>query len=140
MQVTITQVSRKERTAKSGKPYTSLGLKTNEHGDKWLSGFGNKDNADWKAGDTVEIDVEQKGEYLNFSTPKSAAPTGFAVGTSEIKNLLTLQIIPQLEAIKKDITILAERQSLLLQRNGVKTDDDFPIPDFGEEEPASPFV
>lgn len=72
-QVTIKAVSRREKTSSSGKPFTSVGLKTVEYGDKWLSGFGNKDNASWKEGDKVTILVEQKGEYLNFTMPNSKA-------------------------------------------------------------------
>lgn len=64
--------------SKAGKPYTSVRIKTEKHGDQYLSGFGNKDNADWKVGDEVEIEVEQKGEYLNFTTPKKVAQTGLA--------------------------------------------------------------
>jgi len=75
--VTINKITRNERTsAKTGKPFTSLGLKTTEYGDQWLSGFGNKDNAGWKEGDQVEIEikkVEKDGRtYLNFDTPKAA--------------------------------------------------------------------
>ena len=71
MQVTLTGVYREQKTSqRTGKPFTSLRIQTQEHGDKWLSGFGNQDNANWDKGQTVEIEVEQKGEYLNFNTPK----------------------------------------------------------------------
>ena len=75
MKVQITFLNRIERTsAKSGKPYTSLSIKTNQYGDKYLSGFGNDENASWKVGDEVEIDVAtkttDKGEFLNFTVPK----------------------------------------------------------------------
>lgn len=56
---------------KTGKPYTSLRIKTNEHGDKYLSGFDSAETKEWKVGDVVEVEVEQKGEYLNFSVPKA---------------------------------------------------------------------
>ena len=73
--VTITSITRTPRvSAKTGKPYTSLSLKVQEYGDRFLSGFANKDNAMWKEGDKVEIEikkVEKDGkEYLNFETPK----------------------------------------------------------------------
>ena len=55
---------------RNGKPYTRLAIKCEEHGDKWLSGFQGSRNASWKEGDTVDIIVEQKGEYLNFRMPK----------------------------------------------------------------------
>lgn len=77
MKTKLTQVNRyttkKDGTAlvaSNGRPYTSIRIKTVEHGDKVLSGFGNQDNSGWREGDEVEINVEQKGEYLNFSTPK----------------------------------------------------------------------
>lgn len=56
--------------SKQGKPYTRLSIKTNEHGDKWISGFKNAVSGTWKEGDEVEITITQKGEYLNFDTPK----------------------------------------------------------------------
>lgn len=69
MKVTITQIARNNKTSKAGKPYVSLGIKCNEYGDKFINGFGNKGNEHWKVGDTVEVEIEQKGEYLNFSMP-----------------------------------------------------------------------
>ena len=93
MKVTITSISRKDRVSqKTGKPFVSLGLKTQEHGDKWLSGFDGKQTRDWKVGDTVEIDVEQKGEYLNFSVPK--LPEGYALPSdlTERLNLIETKI------------------------------------------------
>jgi hypothetical protein len=75
--LTLTYVGRFAKTSKAGKPYTSLSLKANEYGDRYISGFGSKENADWKEGDTVEVDIETKGDYLNFATPKATfAKTG----------------------------------------------------------------
>jgi hypothetical protein len=56
--------------SKQGKPYTRMSIKCQEYGDKWVSGFKNSVSGLWKEGDEVEINVEQKGEYLNFDTPK----------------------------------------------------------------------
>lgn len=56
--------------SKTGKPYTRMSIKTEEYGDKYISGFKNKANESWKEGDTVEVIIEEKGEYLNFSMPK----------------------------------------------------------------------
>lgn len=73
-QVTLTYVKRTDRTSTAGKPYVSISIKTTEHGDKYLSGFGNKENTNWKEGDQVEIttkEVVKDGKtYLNFETPK----------------------------------------------------------------------
>ena len=73
--LTLTKVHRsnkdkegKELIGKNGRPYTRVGIKTMQYGEKWLSGFENRQNANWKEGDSVEVIVEQKGEYLNFRT------------------------------------------------------------------------
>lgn len=59
-----------ELKSKKGIPYTRMSIKAQEYGDKWISGFQNKDNKDWKEGDTVEVEIKENGEYLNFETPK----------------------------------------------------------------------
>ena len=105
MQISITGISRKEKVStRTNKPFTSLGLKTQEYGDKWLSGFGNASNKDWKVGDTVEVEIEQKGEYLNFTTPKNANGTEKPSATTSadiawIKNALSTQVIPMLKKL-----------------------------------------
>ena len=78
-QVTITKVYRSDKDkngnvlmSKAGRPYTKLAIKTKEYGDRWLSGFDNKDTSSWNDGDTVELNIEEKGEYLNFNTKKSS--------------------------------------------------------------------
>lgn len=55
--------------SKTGNPYTRLSIQTKEYGDKWISGFQNKSNQNWKEGDTVEIIIKENGQYLNFETP-----------------------------------------------------------------------
>ena len=109
MNVTITQISRKERTsARTGKPYTSLGLRVQEYGEKWLSGFDNAQTKGWKAGDTVEITIEEKNGYLNFSVPKTAdrpaAPANG--GSAEVINFLTFKVMPELVKIHADLDAL----------------------------------
>ena len=129
MKITITAVSRKQRTsARTGKPFTSLGLKTQEHGEKWLSGFGNVDNADWKAGDTVEVEIEEKNGYLNFSTPKK---DNTPQTDNRLINLIEFKVLPLLEEIRKDQITIDGRIALLLQRSGYTEVDVTPIPDFG---------
>jgi len=75
--VIITKIYRSSKDKKGnllvtqdGREYTRLAIKTKEYGDRYLSGFGNEKNASWKVGDTVEITVEESGQYLNFSMPK----------------------------------------------------------------------
>ena len=56
---------------KDNRPYTRVGIQVDDKQfeGRWLSGFGNSVNALWKIGDTIEIEVEPKGDYLNFKTP-----------------------------------------------------------------------
>ena len=75
--VKITKVYRTDKDkqgnplkSKDGKPYGKISIKTEENGEKWIGGFQNARNKDWKEGDTVEIKIVQNGEYLNFETPK----------------------------------------------------------------------
>lgn len=57
---------------KTNKPYERVSIKTLEHGEKWLSGFGGQWNKDWKEGQEVEVTVKESGAdptgkpYLNF--------------------------------------------------------------------------
>lgn len=109
MEVTITKVNRTQRTSKAGKPYTSLGIQTNEHGADWLSGFGNKDNEGWKPGDKVEITIVEKpgsdGKvYKNFETVKKGSPDMEKI----IKELVRLDMGQKLLTQKIDevLTIL----------------------------------
>lgn len=100
MKVTLTQVVRKNtdkdgnplKNAK-GQPYTRLSIKTQEHGDKWLSGFARQDNSSWKVGDSVEITVEERGEYLNFKMPERAQALGFTIEDRD--RLLRIEILLQ---------------------------------------------
>lgn len=94
MQVTITKISRKDRVSKAGKPFVSLGIMTKQHEERWLSGFDGPETKDWKIGDTVEIDVAEKGEYLNFTLPKKAPQT-----ESRAVNMIEFKVIPLLQAI-----------------------------------------
>lgn len=127
MKVTIVAVNRKERMSnRTGKPFTSLGIRTQEHGEKWLSGFGNKDNSTWKNGDVVEIDIEQKGEYLNFTVPKKAdmGPAANNAATAEIKNILTIGVITRLDKILSWI----ERQEYIAEHG------EAPEPEYPEQD------
>lgn len=54
---------------KDGKPYSKIGVLTQEYGKRWLSGFVAPWNAFWKEGDTVDADVEENGQYLNLKKP-----------------------------------------------------------------------
>lgn len=74
-QVTITAVSVKDGGTPE-KPWKKVGIKTSEHGDKWLGAFVSKYNEkellSLKEGDVVSIIVETSpdGKYLNFKFPR----------------------------------------------------------------------
>ena len=75
MLVKITKIYRSDKNkqgnplkTQDGRPYTRVAIQTQEHGAKWVSGFENFNTKNWKEGDSVEIEVEPKGEYLNFKT------------------------------------------------------------------------
>ena len=70
-----------------GKPYSKISIKCTEHGDKYIGGFVNKDNENWKEGDTVDIIVKQNGEYLNFETPKAEDKLAMRVAALEVEVL-----------------------------------------------------
>ena len=135
MKVVLTAVNRKQRTSqRTGKPFTSLGIKTQEHGEKWLSGFDNAYTKDWKAGDTVEIEVEVKGEYLNWSLPKKAdaGPAANNGATAEIKNILMMGVITRLDKVLAWI----DRQEYIAE-HGEAPEPDYP--EQNETNNASPF-
>ena len=77
--LTIARVFRKEEfSEKKQKNYIRISVKTQEYGDRWISGFGNEQNKGWEAGDTVEVfevsasaNRDRDGNpYLNFKMPK----------------------------------------------------------------------
>lgn len=74
--VTLTRVyTSEEKTGKTGKPYRQLNIQTEQHGEKWISGFQNQANKNWKAGDTVEVEIVENGKYLNYKLPQSKLPS-----------------------------------------------------------------
>ena len=76
-------------------------------------------------------EVKDTGQYLNFTLPEveDSGPAASNGATAELKNILTLKVIPLLEQINKDMLALDERLSVLAQRAGLAADD-FPQPDF----------
>lgn len=73
MKVKLTYVRSEEKTSQGGKKYTSVSIKTQQHGEKFLNGFGSKETSSWKEGDEVEVNVVEKEyngkTYLNFEVP-----------------------------------------------------------------------
>jgi len=112
MKVTLTAINKKERiSTKTGKPFISLGIKTEQFGDKWLSGFENEQNQNWQKGDEVEIETQTKGEYLNFTVPKNTSaatraqtdPTNAQPSQAEIKNIINFDVIKRLDRLQASI-------------------------------------
>ncbi len=72
MKVTLTYVKNDPKVSKAGKPWTSCSIKTKEHGDLWLNGFGNKETKLWNVGDTIEVEVYEEDyngkTYKKFKT------------------------------------------------------------------------
>lgn len=72
MKVKLTYVNNEDKTSKAGKPYTACGIKTEQHGDQFINGFGNPQTKRWNVLDEVEIEVYEE-EYqgkksLKFKT------------------------------------------------------------------------
>src|SRR3990167_808174 len=80
MKIILTKIYRSNKNKagfallnKQGKPYTRIAIQTNQHGDKWLSGFDNSLTSTWKEGMEVDIEVAVSGEYLNFKPIKESS-------------------------------------------------------------------
>ncbi len=72
--LTLTTVIRKSMvSSRTNKSYTSLSIKTKEHGDRYLSGFGSAKTDSWKEGEIVTLEVTESEKldkngkpYLNW--------------------------------------------------------------------------
>lgn len=133
VKLTLTWIKREQKTSKAGKPYTSLSIKANEYADRYINGFGNVLNANWKEGDTVEVlavtEKEYNGKkYLNFDMPKAEDKVnelkgelvGLSLGMGKL-NFKLDQIIEHLAGTKR------------LDR----TSDGKPMPNFNTPKPQS---
>ena len=116
IKLTLTSITRTPRTSKDGKPFTSVSIKAKEYGEKFISGFGNKANENWKVGDEVEVaaviekpSTNKQGQpvvYLNFEMPKS----GGATASPEVMKILTEIANRQVSIILKLDRILANQE------------------------------
>lgn len=75
MQVQITELEVKNGVSpKTNKAYSKVIIKTNVHGNEWLSAFQDSENRNWRVGDVVDIEVtprEYNGKtYLDYSPVK----------------------------------------------------------------------
>ena len=75
--VTIKQIWRGKQLVKKGTPdekeIDKVSIKTNEHGDSWLTTFKVQGTEDLKESMTVSLDIIQKGEYFNFTMPSEVS-------------------------------------------------------------------
>lgn len=71
--------------SKLGKPYSKMSIKCVEHGDKWLGGFKNRENENWKEGDQVDVIVKQNGDFLNYEVPKAEDKLAMRVSAIEVE-------------------------------------------------------
>lgn len=70
MKIQIKEIQHKDMTSQSGKPFVSCRIKAyseSQGKDIWLGGFGSSKTKTWEPGDTVDIDIEQRGEYYNWA-------------------------------------------------------------------------
>jgi len=66
--ITIKAITRKQKVSSAGKPYTAVGIQTEEYPDQWINGFGDELNKTWQKGDRVEAEVYENKGYLNFKS------------------------------------------------------------------------
>lgn len=72
-QVTLKKVWVGVKETKFGEK-EQVAIQTTDHGDKYLSTFKvTPEMKQWKAGDSVEINITQKGDFLNFDTGAPSA-------------------------------------------------------------------
>ena len=71
MLITLTAVNSQEKQSKTGKAYTSVGIKTEEHGEKWINGFGNDSTKLWNKGDKIDLEITDDPKWgLQFKALK----------------------------------------------------------------------
>ncbi len=133
--VTLTYLKDTPKTSAAGKPYTSRSIKTQEHGDKWLSGFANANNKNWKVGDTVELEVKEVNkdgkQYLNFEVPKPEAAVN--ADLTKIKLELTTHTL----LLREILSIVKPRvRSKEEIAEGIDIDKAFPDEEEPQDEPT----
>ena len=69
-QVTITKIFRGKQATKYGEK-DKVAIKTTGHKNQWLSSFKTQGTENWKEGDVVSVNVEERNGYLNFSLQDS---------------------------------------------------------------------
>lgn len=134
----LTSVIRKD---KNGNPFTvktqngvveKLLIKTAEYGDKLLSGFANRENADWKDGQVIEVEITKKPgkdkngnvvEYLNFSKPDKFAEVTKAIMNLNVRMTKLEERVKLLEARPDGIPVIQETDDINAELAGTPPDD-----------------
>ena len=116
MKITLKKIFRSDTNKKTGEkftnqygPYIKVGLKTEEHGDKWVNGFENDTTKNWKEGDVVEVDVSDSQYGLKFKTSKGG-PTGNPANENAVM-------------VGKDLQEIKDRLTALENASGITTLD-----------------
>ena len=77
MKLTIEKIDRTKSVTftdkKTGQPKTLQKVGVFHQGD-WYSCFQGEWNKEWKEGDTIEVEVERNGNYLNIQAPRKPSP------------------------------------------------------------------
>lgn len=124
-EVRLTKVFRDTMDTKYGMR-AKVAIQTETHGDKWLSTLlpmnATAGTEDWNPGDTVNIDVIEKGEFLNFKP----SGTGKGVGTTG-PSLESRVVRLEAQVFGADTTAKAATAP---EETVIQADD---LPDFGEE-------
>lgn len=93
--VKIKRISSRDVQTKYGtRRNLSLLVTTSKGQEIWVYGFMTDENKKWKEGDSVELDVEKKGNYWNFKNP-----TKESVGSNLSGELAAIR--EELQAIRR---------------------------------------
>jgi len=84
--IKITKIFRGKQETKFGEK-DKIGLKTEQYGDKWVSSFQTKGTENWKEGDEVEVFIEKKGDYVNFTLAPKVGGTDLSGVEARLKKL-----------------------------------------------------
>lgn len=124
MKVKIKRITRKDRETSDGRKYTSVGILVDgKNGETWLNGFENDVTREWNTGETVEIEVEKNGKYLNFKTTGRKSRDD---RTDQITDLLA-QVIDRLDAIESKLGSRKQEELPPPVELGGTEDDDIPF-------------
>lgn len=121
---------------KNNKPYESVRIRAQEHGENLLSGFGGAWNRDWKVGDKVTVRVTEgkinpktNQPYLNFSKVDKEAELEGRVSLMEAYIRETL--VPSLKNLNERLEKLEPKKVAMVGNTNLP----YPLP---EDEVSDP--